>query len=148
MRLFICFLLHTEVNFLSNIVINTEYFFCSVTLRKKSKYFFSYSVNRQDLDYDSCEESSFSDDDSQSNFEEFVCPLSPDLKYSCDERMFVAYELKVRELLASCAKCGFKINQNLIRAGKNTGSQLILHIECENGNFLHLISILGKLLQI
>ena len=27
-------------------------------------------------------------------------------------------------------------------------SQLLLHIECEKGNFVHLISILGKLLQI
>ena len=38
--LFICFFIHTEVNFLSNTVINNEYFFYSVKLRKKSKYLF------------------------------------------------------------------------------------------------------------
>ena len=129
-------------------MINAEYFFYSVTLRTKSKYFVSSSVNRQDLDYDSCEESSFSDDESESDFKEFICPLSPPLKYPSDERVFVVYESKLRELLTSCAKCGFKVNQNPIREGKNTGCQLILHIECEKGNFLHLISILGKLLQI
>ena len=148
MSLFICFFLYTEVNFLSNIVIIAEYFFYSVTLRTKSKYFVPYSVNRQDPDYDSCEESSFSDDESESDFEDFICPLSPGLKYPSDERVFVVYESKLRELLTGCAKYGFKINQNLIREGKNTGSQLILHIECEKGNFLHLVTILGKLLQI
>ena len=83
-----------------------------------------------------------------SGFEEFICPLSPGLQYPSNERVFVVHKSKLRELLTSCAKCGFKINQNLIREGKNTGSQLILHTECEKGNFLHLISILGKLLQI
>ena len=83
-----------------------------------------------------------------SGFEEFICPLSPGLQYPSNERVFVVHESKLRELLTSCAKCGFKINQNLIREGKNTGSQLISHTECEKGNFLHLISILGKLLQI
>ena len=34
----------------------------------------------------------------------------------------IVSESKVRELLTSRAKCGFKINQNLIRDGKNTGS--------------------------
>ena len=146
--LFICFFLYTEVNFLSNIVINAEYFFYSVTLRTNSKYFVPYSVNRQDPDYDSCEESSFSDDESESDFEDFIFPLSPGLKYPSDERVFAVYESKLRELLTGCAKCRFKINQNLIREGKNTGNQLILHIECEKGNFLHLVTILGKLLQI
>ena len=118
--LFICFHLHTEVNFLSNIVINTKYFFLFRTLRKKCKSFLSYIVNRQDPDYDSCEESSFSDDDSQSDFEEFFCPLSPGLKYPSDERVFVVYESILRELLTSCAKCGFIINQSLIREGEKT----------------------------
>ena len=73
--------------FLSNIVINIEHFFYSVTLCKKSKYFLFYCVNRQDPDYDSCEESSFSDDNSQSDFKEFICLLSPGLKYPSDERV-------------------------------------------------------------
>ena len=68
-------------------MINIEYFFYSVILCKKSKYFLFYCVNRQDPDYDSCEESSFSDDDSQSDFEEFFCLLSPGLKYPSDERV-------------------------------------------------------------
>ena len=63
-------------------------------------------------------------------------------------KVFVVYESKLRELLTSCTKCGYKIKQNLIREDKSTGSQLILHTECEKGNSLHLISILGKLLQI
>ena len=109
---------------------------------------FYLSVNQQDPDYDSCEESSFSDEESESDFEEFICPLSPSLKYPSDERVFVVYESKLRELLTSCTKRGYKINHNLIREGKNTGSQLTLHIECEKDNSLHLISILGKLLQI
>ena len=83
-----------------------------------------------------------------SDFEDFICPLSPGLKYPSDERVFVVDESKLGELLTGCTKCGFKINQNLIREGKNTESQLILHIECEKGNFLHLVTILGKLLQI
>ena len=88
-----------------------------MTLRTKSKYFVSYSVNRRGPDYDSCEESSFSDDESESDFEDFICPLSPGLKCPNDERVFVVYESKLRELLTSCAKCGFKINQDLIREG-------------------------------
>ena len=67
---------------------NIEYFLYSVTLCKKSKYFLCYCVNRQDPDYDSCEELSFSDDDSQSDFEEFICLLSPGLKYPSDERIY------------------------------------------------------------
>ena len=120
-------------------MINTEYYFYSVARRKKSKYFVSYSVNRQDPHYDSSEELSSSDDESKSDFR---------LKYPSDEKVFVVYKSKLRELLTSCAKCGFKINQNLIREGINSGNQLLLHIECEKGNFLHLVSILGKLLQI
>ena len=135
-------------NFLSNIVINTAYYFHSVALLTKSKCKLSYSVNRQDPDYESSEESSFSDDESESDFEDFICPLSPGAKYPGDERVFVVYKSKLKELLISCAKCGFKINQNLIREGKNTGSQLILHTECGKGNFPHLVSILSKLLHI
>ena len=145
---FICLFLYADVNFFSNVVINTEYYFYLVTLPTKSKYFVFYSVNRQDPDCNSCEESSFSDEESKSDFEDFICPLSPGLKYPSDERVFVVYESKLRELQTSCAKCVFKINQNLIREGKNTGSQLILHTECDKSNFLRLVSILGKLLLI
>ena len=72
-------------------MINAEYFFYSVTLRTKSKYFVSSSVNRQDLDYDSCEESSFSVDESESNFGDSFCPFSPGAKYPGDKRVFVGY---------------------------------------------------------
>ena len=98
--------------------------------------------------YDYCEESIFSDEESESDYEDFICLLSPGLKYPSDERVFVVYESKLRKLLTSYTKCGFKINQNLIREGKNTGSQLLLHGEREKGNSLPLVSILGKLLQI
>ena len=121
--LFISFFLHTEVKFPSNIVVNTEYYFYSAKLRTESKYFVSSRMNRQDPDYDSCEESSFSDDESESDFEEFICPLSPGLEYPSDNRVFVVYQWKLRELLTSCAKCRFKINQKQIREGKNNCSQ-------------------------
>ena len=109
----------------------------------------SYSVNWQDPDYDSCEESSFSADESESDFGDFVCPWSPGAKYPYDERVFVGYQSKLREWLTSYTKCGFiKINQNLLKEGKISGSQFILHVECEKGNFLHPVSISSKLLQI
>ena len=107
--LFISFFLHTEVKFPSNIVVNTEYYFYSAKLRTESKYFVSSRMNRQDPDYDSCEE--------------FICPLSPGLEYPSDNRVFVVYQWKLRELLTSCAKCRFKINQKQIREGKNNCSQ-------------------------
>ena len=107
----------------------------------------SYSVNQQDPDYDACKELSGSRGEFESDSEYFICPLSPGLKYPSDERVFVVYESKLRELLTSCAKYGFKTNQNLIREGKDTGNQLILHIKYENINFLQIASILGKLLQ-
>ena len=60
--LFICFFLYAEINFLTNIMINTFImidYFCSVTLHTKSKYFVSYRVNQQDPDDGSWEELSF-----------------------------------------------------------------------------------------
>ena len=81
------------------------------------------------------EESNFSKDETESDFENFICPLSPGEKYTCDERTFLVYESSLRELLASCAECGSRINHNLITEIKNTGSQLTLHIECVKGNF-------------
>ena len=76
----------------------------------------------KDPDYESCEESSFFDEESESDFEDFACRLSPSARFPSNERALIVSESKVTELLTSRAKCGFKINQNLIRDGKNTGS--------------------------
>ena len=64
-----------------------------------------------------------------------ISPLSSGEKYTCDERTFLVYESSLRELLASCARCGCRIIHNLITEIKNTGSQLTLHIECVKDNF-------------
>ena len=81
------------------------------------------------------EELSSSEDETESDFENFVFSLSSGEKYTCDERTFLVYESSLRELLASCTRCGTCINHNLITEIKNTGSQLTLHIECVKGNF-------------
>ena len=75
------------------------------------------------------------EDETESDFENFFCPLSSGEKYTCDERTFLVYESSLRELLPSCARCGSHTNHNLIKEIKNTGSQLTLHIECVKGNF-------------
>lgn len=72
--LLISFFLYDEVSLHSNIVSNTEYYFYSV---KKSKNFITYRVNRQDAEYDLCKKLSFSDEESESEFENFVYPLPP-----------------------------------------------------------------------
>ena len=69
------------------------------------------------------EELSSSKDETKSDFENFVCPLSSGEKYSCDERTFLLYESSLREPLAGCARCGSRINHNLITEIKYTGSQ-------------------------
>ena len=69
------------------------------------------------------EELSSSEDEAESDFENFVCLLSSGEKYT-----FLLYESSLRELLASCARCGSRINHNLIAEMKNAGSQLTLHI--------------------
>ena len=75
------------------------------------------------------EELSSSEDETESDFENLVCPSSSGEKYTCDERTFLVYESSLRELLASYARGGSRINHNLIAEIKNTGSQLTLHIE-------------------
>ena len=93
-------------------------------------------MKRDDPDYGIPEEEfSSSEDETESDFENFFCPLSSGEKYTCDERTFLVCESSLRELLASCARCGSRINHNLIKEIKNTGSQLTLHIECVKGNF-------------
>ena len=72
--LLISFFLYDEVSLHSNIVSNTEYYFYSV---KKSENFITYRVNRQDVEYDPCKKLSFSDEESESEFEDFVYPLPP-----------------------------------------------------------------------
>ena len=72
--LLISFFLYDEVSLHSNIVSNTEYYFYSV---KKSVNFITYRVNRQDAEYDPCKKLSFSDEESESEFEDFVYPLPP-----------------------------------------------------------------------
>ena len=93
-------------------------------------------MKRDDPDYVIIQgELSFSKDEKESDFENFFCPFSSGEKYTCDARTFLVYESNLRELLASCAECGSRINHNLITEIKNTGSQLTLHIECVKGNF-------------
>ena len=81
------------------------------------------------------DELSASEDETESDFENFVFPLLSGEKYSCDEKTFLVYESSLTELLASCARCGSRINNNLIEEIKNTGSQLTLRIACVKGNF-------------
>ena len=81
-------------------------------------------MKRHDPDYGITEEelSSF-DHEIESDFENLVCPLSSGEKYSCDERTFLVYESRLRESFASCARCGSRINHNLITEIKYTESQ-------------------------
>ena len=63
-------------------------------------------MKRADPDYGITEkELSSSEDETESDFENFVSPLSSGEKYTCDERTFLVYESNLRELLASCVRC-------------------------------------------
>ena len=86
-------------------------------------------MEQDDPDYGiTDEELSSAEDETESDFENFVCPLLLGEKYTCDERTFLVYESSLKELLASCARCGSCSNHNLITEIKNTGSQLSLRI--------------------
>ena len=81
---------------------------------------------------------SFSGDKSESEIEDFVWQLSPGEKYPSDERkIFCGVRVETKRITDQLHKTWCKINQNPIRGGKNTGSQLIFHNKCEKGNFLH-----------
>ena len=54
-------------------------------------------MKRDDPDYRITEEVlSLIEDETESDFENFVCPLSSGKKYSCDEKTFLVYESSLR----------------------------------------------------
>ena len=54
-------------------------------------------MRRDDPDYRITEEElSLIEDETESDFENFVCPLSSGKKYSCNERTFPVYESSLR----------------------------------------------------
>ena len=55
-------------------------------------------MKRDDSDYRITEEvlSLIIEDETESDFENFVCPLSSGKKYSCDEKTFLVYESSLR----------------------------------------------------
>ena len=56
----------------------------------QNQLYIIYSVKRDDPDYGITEEElSVSEDETESDFENFVCPLSSGEKYSCDEKTFL-----------------------------------------------------------
>ena len=68
------------------------------------------SVNYlKDPDYESCEESSFFDEESESDFEDFACRLSPSARFPSNERALIVSESKVTELLTSVQSVGLKL---------------------------------------
>ena len=121
-----------------------------LTLFIYSQQVFFLSAGEQDPDYlFSSDEMDVSEESENESDWEDACALSTEKKYASDERMFMIYESKLKELLKYCPRCGSLVNQGLMQESKNTGSQLTLHIQCMKGESIFpKLYIFYKILQI